>query len=857
MHGPPVPRRAVPSMSQADRRLSAGRTAYVIGRGSLTSFIRTSVSLGSVCGWLRGDEHGFSVDFGWFTDHLGGRAKRDFALEGRRFDGQPSPYLRRLDKAVHLRGRTAPVTLTASVPTWTSSRHPWYFQPNRGSETVNENNVVARSYTETIESGGRPPQHLVEPFMRPERVAVIGASRRHLALGNLVLRNLRAHGFPGEVFVVSAGGDEIEGFATVASIEDLPRDLDAVLVSLPAGVVTSAVERLDKQQCRGAIIPTAGFSDAELATLVESTQSLAMPVAGPNCLGILSAADRAPLWTARMRRPFPLGPVALVSQSGSAAISLMTSKVLGFSRVISSGNEICLTTGDYLSWLAQDDETIAVGVVLEGLKDELSFSEGIEALYAAGKRIVVLKVGRSPTGSLAVHSHTGALIGSQALYEAYFRAHDVPMASDYDELIATLQCMATLGSYPSYRGRVAIYGISGGETALACDLAGDVGVTVAQWSDSTEELIRKALPGTSGTNPIDLGASVRMDERDDAAALRAVLEDDAVDAVLVVQDAQSTLPVDPEHSYVETVEMVRDVSADSPKPVVVVSTSAAETHAVFDDVLGGSRIPLIPTGLRSSLVALRNLIRTHGEVPERIARSRDQNVLEEQVRRVNGVLPLGLTQQLLGSVGLLVPRSLVVPTASAALERAGEIGYPLAVKVCSVDVPHRGKVGGVVIGVKDEAGLVAAVASILANVAAKAPMARVEGLELQEMASGAIEAAVGFKTEWPFPPSVSVGLGGALVEVMDDLTVELAPVSVSTARRMIQRTRLGRLFEAGVFGEQATELDGLAEVLHRLSVLAAEWGDLLTEGDLNPVIITAGEGRAHVVDALLMTLPEA
>ena len=649
--------------------------------------------------------------------------------------------------------------------------------------------------------------------------------------------------------------EKLEGFPTVPSIEELPIGLDAAVLSLPAGVITSAIERLDRQQCRGAVIPTAGFSDAELVTLAETARNMRMVVSGPNCLGILSVADKAPLWTARIRRPLPLGPVAIVSQSGSTAISVMTAKVLGFSRVISSGNETVLTTGHYLSWLAGDDKTTTVGVVLEGLKDERSFAQGVEALYAAGKRIVVLKVGRSTRGWQAVRSHTGALIGSQALYESYLRTLGVPMASDYDELIASLQCMSTVRSSSSYLGRVAVYGISGGETALACDLAGDLGVTLAEWSDSTGEIIRRSLPGTTGTNPIDTGASIRTDDRDDGEALRAVLGDDGVDAVLVVQDAQSTLPVDPEHSYVEMIKMVRNASADSPKPVVVASTSAGDTHPIFDETLAGSRIPVIP-GLRSAVVALRNLPFKPGVIPDRVARSRDQRGLEEEVKRIRGVLPLGLTQRLLASVDLATPRSLVVPTVQAALARAKEIGYPLAVKVCSVDVPHRGKVGGVVTGVQDDVGLEAAIGSILANVATKVPAAHVEGIELQEMVSGTIEAAVGFKTEWPFPPSVTVGMGGALVEVIHDWTVELSPVSPSTARRMIRRTRLGRLFEPGVPGGDATGLDGLAAVVHRLSLLAAQWGDLLTEGDLNPVIVTAGEGKAYVVDALLMALPE-
>ncbi|MGH9029517.1 MAG: acetate--CoA ligase family protein, partial [Acidimicrobiales bacterium] len=518
------------------------------------------------------------------------------------------------------------------------------------------------------------------------------------------LQNLTKQAFGGSVVAVSEHADRIDGYPTVAAIEDLPRDLDLAMACIPSSSLPEVLLRLDDVGCRSAVVPTAGFSPEQHQKLQESCEAVEMLVTGPNCLGILSLADSAALWTARYRQNVPHGGVSIVAQSGSAAISIMSSGGLGFARIISSGSELEVTSCHYVEWLAGDPETTCIGLVVESIRSPKAFAAAVAQAAREGKRIVALKVGRSTVGSLAAQAHTGALVSSYDAYAAFFARIGVATVLDYDEMVAVLQCFSNPKLPKSCGDRVGIVGISGGQTALACDLAIEAGLQLAEFAPDTVERVAAALPDAPANNPIDIGASVGAERRKEDEALRAVLDDSGVDSVLVIQDAQGTLPLVPEHTYLSHVRTVEKLSRDNGKPIVIASSSAADTHPMIEELLENTAVPLV-RGLHPALVALRSLAvrpAPHHSASRSPVPASD---LTEQVAGCSGPLPRALVQSLLERYEIPFVRSALAADREKAVVLAKQIGFPLVVKVASQDVPHRLEAGGVVTGVQDLASL--------------------------------------------------------------------------------------------------------------------------------------------------------
>ena len=321
----------------------------------------------------------------------------------------------------------------------------------------------------------------VTPLVRPRSVAVLGASAHRRTQGNGVIQNLQKSGFRGRIMPIHPTAAAVDGLPVSASIERLPRDTDLAIVAIPAPGVATSLAELDRAGVRSAMVFTNGFSVSEEDAFRRFAEKSAMMIHGPNCMGLINVSDKLPLYPSTITDKVRPGKVALIAQSGSAAISLMNSTAVGFSKVVTMGSEFQVTAPDYMRWLAADDETSVIGIVLEQIKDPPSFARAVETIHAAGKAVIVLKVGKSDVGALAVQAHTGALVSRSDAYDCFFAACGVATVEDYDEMIATLECFATRRATIA-ASRVGIVGISGGETALACDLAAQSGVPVAAWS---------------------------------------------------------------------------------------------------------------------------------------------------------------------------------------------------------------------------------------------------------------------------------------------------------------------------------------------------------------------------------------
>ncbi|WP_405663026.1 MULTISPECIES: acetate--CoA ligase family protein [unclassified Streptomyces] len=698
-------------------------------------------------------------------------------------------------------------------------------------------------------------------LLRPRSVVVLGASAKKRASGNDVLRNLRQAGYDGDLHVVHPVASSVEGLEAVPDIGALPTGIDAGVVSLPTPAVLDALRGLEKAGCRSALVPTAGLDAATALEVARFAAASDMTVHGPNCMGVINLTDRVPLWISDSGiTRLPAGNVALVAQSGSAAIFIAHSTgPVRYSKIVSTGGEYGATTAAYLSWLARDPATTAAGVLLESIKDVPSFVEGVAAMRAAGKPVVVLKVGRSSVGSAATTAHTGALIGSGAAYQALFDQLDLPVVTDYDEMAAVLQCLA-VPELPAAAGtRVGVITISGGQAALTADLAADRGLTVPRFAEATARGLESAMPGAPGHNPFDAGGSVEYPDGGFRRSVELIAADDDVDSVLVVLDAQATM-TDAETDYeADEFRAARAVAESAPgKPVVVASSSALSVQPRCEEQAG----PAVPVlrGIGNALVALQALARNRQPVADGVRpgarwlpEAEAVEALKEEVAQHRGALSADLTRRLLALYGLPLVESAVVPDADAAVRWADEHGYPLVVKVSSPDVPHRSDVGGVVLGVADEAALRQAVEDIAAQVRAAHPEAVIEGFEIQQqVAADSTEALLGFVADPVFGAVTTVGTGGTLVELYADTASALSPVGPDEAAALINRTRLGTLLGGYRNLLPKTDTSPLADAAHRLSLLGTDFAGLLTEADLNPAFVQHGTGRVLIADSLLV-----
>jgi acetyltransferase len=399
-------------------------------------------------------------------------------------------------------------------------------------------------------------------------------------------------------------------------------------------------------------------------------------------------------------------------------------------------------------------------------------------------------------------------------------------------------------------------GISGGETALACDICDEIDLPLAEFTEATMAAVREALPGLPGQNPVDVGQSVGRQQGAALAGLSAVMTAEEVGVGVILQDMQASLPASSHRNYTGHLGTVATLSGATDKPVIVISPTAEIMSERLLACLDGAGVPAL-RGLWPGLAAVKCMLDWSTRRPDarRLADrtlTPERDNLRKEIATLRGSLPRPLVGRLLESYGIPVVKSATVRSADEAVVAAGRIGYPMVVKVMSADVPHRSDVGAVQLGIKDEAGLRAAVALIERNVREKVPGAVIDGYELQEELVDCLQAMVGYQAAPPYGALTIVGSGGVLVELEADKALSLSPVTAAEAGTMVAGTRLGKTLGGYRNLIPVTDMVPLATLVANLSALAADFCDLVPECDLNPVLIRKGSGDVRVVDALFV-----
>ena len=686
----------------------------------------------------------------------------------------------------------------------------------------------------------------LSPFLKPQGIAVIGASPHPAKLGYGVLRNLLhpEWGFPGPVYPVNPKHKTILGVEAYPTIQAVPDPVDLALILIPARAVPDAVVACGERGIRGVIVISGGFR--ELGPEGEQLQNEIVRIArryhmrlmGPNGIGVIDTT--LPLNTTFIRgMPHP-GPIAFISQSGAlcgGTVDWARARHIGFSRMYSVGNQADLTETDFLHVLAQDDATQVICLYVEEISNGRRFYE-VAREVTRHKPVLLLKAGRTQAGHEAAQSHTGALAGAVEAYRAACEEAGVQWCTTLQEMLEAAQALAH-NPLPQGR-RIAVVTNAGGPGALAADALAEHGLLLAHPSSATQKALREHLPAAAQvTSVVDMLGAAGPQEYD--AALRAVLADDGINGILLIHVPQAT--VNPE-ALVQRLADRKQTRAAKPL-VLALPGQEGVTHALAAANRAGLPAVTFPEDAARALSHL-------------VARADIRNRETGSARRPPDLparppFPPGpsLTDwdlhPILRAYGIPVPPATLAHTAEEAAQQAATLGFPVALKLMSPDALHKSDIGGVALGLEDEDAVRQAAQAMLDRWREHMPGAALQGLEVQRMVKGGVELIVGVVRDPQFGPLVMCGPGGVFVEVLHDVAFALAPLSPERARALIRRTRAITLLR-GPRGSPPADEDALVDLLVRISWLAVEW-NALSELDLNPVFVLPQGQGVLAVDA--------
>ncbi|MEI8699265.1 MAG: CoA-binding protein [Mesorhizobium sp.] len=695
-------------------------------------------------------------------------------------------------------------------------------------------------------------------LMAPRSVAVIGATERADASSSYVMRNLMAFGFSGTIIPVHPKAEKVFGIPAIPSLDRLDAPADVAVIGIGAAHVLSALEEAGKAGVKAAVVLASGFAEtddegkARQQALVGIARKYGMAICGPNCLGLFNLQSGAALYSSTLSANLRKGQLAILSHSGASAIALSNTGRFGLSHIISSGNSAATDLPNFLSYLADDEATRVIGLVVEAIRDPAAFTSAMQAVHAAGKQVIALRVGKSSKGAEATAAHTGSLAAANEAYEAFFRRTGVIEVADMDEFVETAALCLSLKARPRRRG-VAVVGVSGGGVAHVSDIADQVGIDLPEFSQNTIARLKALLPPfATPQNPVDTTGVVFADGAIYRRVFDILAQDPAVGLIVAAQDAPVGLDAGGAAEYVGIADAVAAYAKDATVPVIFMSNLSSGHHPVVRDRLAG--VPVL-NGTRAALRAVRRLLDATGATIPNAPAIEPAGENDPWAKRLAAGKKLieREAKQLLAENGLRVTRERQAVTAQEAGEAAEAIGFPIVLKIESPDILHKTEAGGVQLGIGSAAEAAEAFTAIMQNAGAYAPGAELRGVVVQEMAGRGVEVLVGLIRHEPFGLGIVVGIGGVLVELVKDAAFDLLPIDCKSAEALIDRTRLGPLLE-GYRGAPQADRQALVETILALSDFAGRYGHLIEAVDLNPVVVF--EKGVCVLDALVIPRAE-
>lgn len=694
----------------------------------------------------------------------------------------------------------------------------------------------------------------VARLLSPASIAIVGASDK-IGPGFNAWRALQYVGYPGRVYLVNPRKSTLLGQPTYPSLSAIPEPVDAAFIAVPRDAVLDAVREAADKGAGGVAVLSSGFGEAgeegkaaerELAAIARASD---MAVCGPNCLGFINFVGSTALFGTSLPETVARGGVAVVAQSGSIGIALLNcARGIGLSHLVTSGNEAVTAAADYLDALIDDPAVTTVIAFLEQLRKPERFVEVARRAYTLGKPVIVVKSGRSERGRQAVLAHTGAVAGSDEVCEAAFRAANVIRVGTLDELIETAVLVSSVTTRPTAPG-VAILSVSGGEIALALDIADSAGLELPPATGAHADIAGLLPDFARVSNPLDLSWAGLYDPTVAQRCAEAMGAQPEVGALVLLQDAPAGLGEQQAERYADLFRHVARGAASAGKPLAVVSNLAGEQHPAFEAVGREAGVPCL-RGTQEGLGAMAKLARWATTLPMPLAPGARPAVRDEARRRL-AALAAGRTlaeheaRHVLAAYGVRGPREVVAHGVDEALKAARSLGYPVVLKGIVAEVAHKTEAGLVKLGIASDDQLRVAALDLLQRGGAAA------ALLVQELVRPVAEVLVGARIDADFGPIVVVGAGGVMVELYRDVSIRLAPVTDRVAVQMIAQTRAGALL-SGWRGRPRGDVEATAAAVVALSQLIADLRDDIVEVEINPLAVLEDGHGVSAIDALIV-----
>ncbi|QOT79802.1 acetate--CoA ligase family protein [Cupriavidus basilensis] len=706
-------------------------------------------------------------------------------------------------------------------------------------------------------------------LLKPRSVAVIGASTQPEKVGGMPIRLLRELGYAGRIFPVHPTAGEIQGLPAYATLAAIGQGVDLAIVAVPAVATESVMAQLARNGTRAAIFFTSGFAEvgdeglAMQVALAESARRHGVALLGPNCLGVMNLRERmfATFSPIPLTGVPPAGDVGLVSQSGAFgayAFALAREAGLGLSHWVTTGNEAGLQVADVIEWMAQDKDTRVILAYMEGCRDGARLRQALAAARAAGKPVVITKVGTTEAGARSAQSHTASLAGEDAVYQAVFDEYGVHRAhtlEDFFRLGYTLSRGRRPARWDSPSGLmadavapVAIVTVSGGVGIMMADRAEELGMPMPPMPAAAAKALRMSIPFASTANPIDVTGQVVAQPAVLLDAMAGVATCGEYGSVVAFLAGGANAP----RLWEELQRTIGALHEDQRAAPLLLSGVVDDDKRAWLEA-HGCLVFREPAHAIEAVAALARAAAWEAAASTPVAEAAAPvAALLRDVPDDARALSEFDAMRLLADAGVPVAAHGLARDADAAVALAQRIGYPVAVKLCSAQVLHKSDVGGVALNLTDDAAVRKAFAAMQAALARADASLPFEGVLVARMVRGWGELMVGVRRDPVFGLVVLAGIGGTAVEIFRQMAFGLAPLSPERARAMLERSRAAVLF-AGHRGNPVLPLAQAADLLVRVSKVAAALGPRLDTLEINPFII--GADGAVAADAVITLLP--
>ena len=688
-------------------------------------------------------------------------------------------------------------------------------------------------------------------FLSPSSIAIIGASEKP-GVGKAIFLNI-VNGYRGKIYPITPSSSSVFGIKAYKSVLDIPEDVDLAVVATPSKIVPSVMEEIGKKKIKASIIVSAGFKEVDEsgAKLEQQIQEIGrhhgIRIIGPNCLGIMSLTEQNLMNLTFLKITPKYGEIALVSQSGAicaATVEDAMAQGIGFSKVISMGNKVDMDENDILELLEEDPSTKVILMYLEDIHDGRRFMNIAKRITLEKRKpIIVLKSGRTPEGAKAAMSHTGALMGSDEIYESVFKQSGVIRVDTMQELFE-LSTAFSKQPLPVNDKGVVIVSNAGGPAIISTDSCSKYGIQMADISNSRDVISKVIPPHGSSKNPVDIVGDADFNRFE--KVLREVLSNPNVGSVVTMCTPSATL------DYNELAKTIIRTSKNTGKTMLAALMGLAEGME-NKQILSEGGVPhfmYAEPAIRAleSMYRFSKWLNTKNDYIKTFSVDKDKvrNILSDVKRQGRSNLLEDEGYEVLKAYGFPVPKSILVNNETDAISASNNIGYPVVMKISSKDVIHKSDAGGVKVGLKNDDEVRNAFNLILRSVKTHYPDAAINGILVQEMITNSRETILGAKQDKLFGPLLMFGLGGIYVEILKDVNFRLAPISESEAKVMVESIKTIGLLK-GARGEKPSDLSSIVDCLLRLSQLVIDFPEI-EEFDINPLLVLEEGKGSRVAD---------